>query len=322
MVSVCLVTYNQSLFISEAIESVINQKTNFPINLVIGEDCSQDKTLDICLKYESAYPNQIEVIRNTRNIGLVANTLNVLKKIQASGTKYIAMLDGDDYWIDPFKVQKQVDFLESNPDFGLVHTSVDLLINKTMIKQSKKSIDGDVFSKMHKYPLANCTVLFNSYLLDLLDYNELLMQNFLSIDYVLSVIFSFHTKFKFFPESTAVWRRGHNSVSNTNSYEKDVRYIEHHVNVWRYLSSIFPKEIAFTVEDGQSYLIKQAFRLSFKHKNFIEAHRLVKEPTILNDSSSLVKKIRIFSAKSKTVFNIFNFTILLIKKFKLQECFR
>lgn len=112
LVAIFMVTYNHENFIREAIESVLNQNTNFEYLLVIGEDCSKDATLIICKEYQEQFPHKILLIANSENKGPMLNALQVYKACFSSGAKYIAMLEGDDYWCDESKLQKQVDCLE------------------------------------------------------------------------------------------------------------------------------------------------------------------------------------------------------------------
>lgn len=115
LLSVCIITYNHEQYISQALDSVLMQQVNFPIEIVIGEDCSTDNTGAICYDYSCKHPT-IKLLGNRENLGMVNNFLRTSK---ACSGKYIAMLEGDDYWTDPCKLQKQVDFLEVNPDFVL-----------------------------------------------------------------------------------------------------------------------------------------------------------------------------------------------------------
>jgi glycosyltransferase involved in cell wall biosynthesis len=114
-----MLTYNQQEYIAQAIESVLMQETNFNYQLVIGEDCSTDQTKEICKKYAAKNPDKIKLLLNERNLGLGANYVKTYKECTG---KYVAICDGDDYWTDPLKLQKQVDFLEKNKDFSLVYT--------------------------------------------------------------------------------------------------------------------------------------------------------------------------------------------------------
>jgi glycosyltransferase involved in cell wall biosynthesis len=121
IVSVFLLTYNQEDYISETIESIVGQRTNFKYQLVIGEDCSSDTTRSICEKYAQKYPDKIKLLPALeKNIGLIANYMRTIKQCEG---KYIAICDGDDYWTDMCKLQKQVDFMGSNPNFAIVYTN-------------------------------------------------------------------------------------------------------------------------------------------------------------------------------------------------------
>ena len=130
MVSVLMITYNHEPFIAQAIESVLAQQTSFPIELVIGEDHSQDRTLEIALDFQSRHPDRIRVLTSETNLGAQRN---FGRTFEACRGKYIALLEGDDYWTAPDKLQKQVDFLESHPAF------VAAAHNAAVIDDAKKA---------------------------------------------------------------------------------------------------------------------------------------------------------------------------------------
>lgn len=138
-----MITYNQERFIGQAIESVLMQKTDFSVELVIGEDCSTDSTAEIVKGYATKYPDNIVVRYNTSNIGMMPN---VIKTLQECRGKYIAMLEGDDYWTDPNKLQEQVDFLELNP--GFVFCFHDALILKQKTGETKVRIGEDIIDEV------------------------------------------------------------------------------------------------------------------------------------------------------------------------------
>lgn len=120
LLTVCIITYNHEKFIRETLDSVLMQKTNFAYKILIGEDCSTDDTREILLEYKQKHPDKIDLLLNKKNLGPQRNLMQVHNAAQ---TKYIAMLDGDDYWIDPYKLQTQVDFLEKNQDYsGCFHS--------------------------------------------------------------------------------------------------------------------------------------------------------------------------------------------------------
>ncbi|MGD0960005.1 MAG: glycosyltransferase [Methylomonas sp.] len=108
IVSVWMVTYNHGSYLAQSIEGVIAQKTDFPIELIIGEDCSTDNTREIALDYQKRFPHIIRVIYSDYNVGGFDNGQRVR---QACRGEYIAFCEGDDYWIDPYKLQKQVAIL-------------------------------------------------------------------------------------------------------------------------------------------------------------------------------------------------------------------
>jgi len=126
-----MITYNHAPFIAEAIEGVLQQKTNFPFELIIGEDCSTDGTREIVFEYQKKYPDIIRVITSDKNVGAKQNGLRTLK---AGRGKYIAFCEGDDYWHHPLKIQKQADYLEKHPECGLVYSSYDVYHVKTKRK--------------------------------------------------------------------------------------------------------------------------------------------------------------------------------------------
>jgi glycosyltransferase involved in cell wall biosynthesis len=122
-VSVCVLSYNLEKYISDALDSILSQKVNFKYNIVIGDDCSTDNTHEIIRKYADQHPDKFILLLHDNNLGMLAN---FAKSLKACTGKYIAILDGDDYWTDPLKLQKQVDFLESHPDYSMVFHNADL----------------------------------------------------------------------------------------------------------------------------------------------------------------------------------------------------
>lgn len=116
LLSIITVTYNHEQFIARTIESVLMQKVDFPIEYIIAEDCSTDNTLAICKDYAGKYPEVIRIITSEHNVGGIENERRAM--LAARG-KYVALCEGDDYWTDPLKLQKQVDFLESHPDYSV-----------------------------------------------------------------------------------------------------------------------------------------------------------------------------------------------------------
>ena len=115
-VSVALVTYNNELFIAQAIVSVLAQKTKFDVELIIGEDSSTDRTREIALNYQVRFPGKIRVLPNEKHLGMHRN---LARTLAACDGQYVALLEGDDHWTSPRKLQRQAEFLDSNLDCSL-----------------------------------------------------------------------------------------------------------------------------------------------------------------------------------------------------------
>lgn len=124
LVSICCISYNHEKFISQCLDGFIIQKVDFPFEIVISDDCSTDNTKKIIDTYVSKYPAIFKDVSPSKNLGSIKNFYHVLEK--ASG-KYIALCEGDDYWIDENKLQMQVDFLEKNPEYTMCFHNAEVL---------------------------------------------------------------------------------------------------------------------------------------------------------------------------------------------------
>jgi glycosyltransferase involved in cell wall biosynthesis len=121
--SVAMITYNHERFIAQAIESVLAQKVDFDYEIVIGEDCSTDGTRAVIMDFQRRCPDRIVVLLRERNIGAMRNLAGT---IAACRGKYLAVLEGDDYWTCANKLQKQVDFLDKHPDWAVCCTRAEV----------------------------------------------------------------------------------------------------------------------------------------------------------------------------------------------------
>jgi len=261
LIGVCVVTYNEEKFIAECIDSVLAQECTTPIRVYVANDCSTDGTAEVC----RSYGERIIFLDREENLGIVSNTMLLLDQIRMDGCDYIVMLDGDDYWCDNHKLQKEIDYLREHPEYGLVHTCVDLLYPKGIVKDKRSSYpEGDVFEIMETYAIRNCSVMFKTDLLQLIDFEKIRTYGLKSIDYVMYYIFSSKTKFAFLPDHTAIWRRTHESVSNSNEIEKQLSYIQNSLAHWKYLSSVFPEKIHYTDNLGNGFFHERAFHTAFR----------------------------------------------------------
>jgi glycosyltransferase involved in cell wall biosynthesis len=123
-VSVLMLAYNHEKFIAQALDSVLMQQVDFNYEIVIGEDCSTDNTREILIRYQQEYPDKIRLLLPEKNLGMHDNFIQTFKACRGD---YIALLEGDDYWTSPYKLQKQVDLLDAHADYTICFHSALVL---------------------------------------------------------------------------------------------------------------------------------------------------------------------------------------------------
>lgn len=166
LVSVAMITYNHESYIARAIEGVLRQRTEFPFELVIGEDASKDATREICLRYQRRSPELIRVLWSDDNVSREYSG-NFYRTCRKCRGKYVALCEGDDYWTDPLKLQRQVDYLESHPECAICFHPVRVVWDDGRYPDSVFPIDS------HRYALAGPNL------------HELLKRNFIQTNSVM-----------------------------------------------------------------------------------------------------------------------------------------
>lgn len=225
MVTVSLITYNHEKYIAQAIEGVLMQQTTFPVELLIGEDDSSDNTRDIVISYQQKFPDKIRVLLNDRTSviyieGKPSGMANFMNNIKHAKGKYIALLDGDDYWTDPLKLQKQIDFLEANPDFVLCfHDSKEVFEDdyRNNKKINNKKHEQDIFTiedtiKRRSF-MKTASVVFRNGLVNEFPPSFIVSQ---SADVPLYILLAQYGKIKYLKENMSVYRHHGSSVTNNN----------------------------------------------------------------------------------------------------------
>jgi len=170
LVDIVMPTYRHEKFVAEAIESVLAQKTKFEYRLLIGDDCSPDGTQAVIKSYAEKYPNRIEPYLFTNHVGIQHRERVAVGLLRRTTAKYVTILEGDDYWTDPYKLQKQVDFLERHPECSLCFHNAEMFyedgsqppMNLHPADQKEISTVEDIATGMVPIP---CTVLFRNNLL-------------------------------------------------------------------------------------------------------------------------------------------------------------
>jgi glycosyltransferase involved in cell wall biosynthesis len=318
LVSVMIVTYNQEPYISEAIESVLNQKVNFPIEIVIGEDASSDGTREIVRGYEKKYPNIIRVITSENNVGLIKNYYRTEKACRG---KYIAWCEGDDFWHNQYKLQKQVDYMESHPECGLVHSDYsryyvaeDRTINNfNHITNNKLHDNLDICSVLRggKYLyILTCTVLARREILfKVIDSDPLVYRTstFSVCDTVRWAEIAQQSKTHYIDESLSTYRIIRNSISKSSNPVKRLEFGKSINELFLYLveKHNLPKsEYEYHLEKWCQIALQLAFERSDKS--------LAKEIRRNKVTWSIKEQILYYG----TINNTFNKSVKVIRKTK------
>jgi glycosyltransferase involved in cell wall biosynthesis len=225
LVSICCITYNHEKYIAEAIEGFLLQKTTFPIEIIIHDDASTDNTPKIIRSYTKKHPNLIKTIYQKENQYKLGKKIFpfVLKKAEG---KYFALCEGDDYWSDPLKLQKQVDFLENNIDFTICSHNV-IVRDETQKKISEHEWLGKNHRKISEiHDLlrfgsngATCSLVFKK---NNFQFYHSIANQINGGDWLLQISCVLRGKMRYFPEIMGVYRR-HNNGSLIAAIKNEIK---------------------------------------------------------------------------------------------------
>lgn len=221
IVSVCVISYKHEEFIASCIDGILAQKTSFPFEVLISDDASPDRTHEIIKSYVAKYPTIIRDISKEKNIGSVKNFYTTL--LNANGN-YIAICEGDDYWSDPLKLQKQIDFLEHNSEYGMTYARAKLYNNS--LKKFYKNANGGKINSfkeifVHGSRVTTLTSCFRKELfLRYIEEVKPLEKNWRLGDLPMWLWFFYNSKVHFSPDIVAVYRKLENSASNSTDFQK------------------------------------------------------------------------------------------------------
>lgn len=254
LVSVCTITYNHIPYIQKCLDKILMQETNFPFELIVHDDASTDGTTDIVREYANKYPEVIVPIFQSENQyskGIKISPIYVWP--QARG-KYIALCEGDDYWTDPKKLQKQVDFLEANPEYSLSFHNANTVwedgTSSNRLVVSKKIPNRDYSTKhiiRNKVRIATGSMVFRKeYLFPLSEWRNQTTAG----DRVIQLILSMKGKTHYFADTMSIYRLNESSVSKCYSdldrfkiyanlfylFSRNVSKKYMHYMIWRLIS--------------------------------------------------------------------------------------
>lgn len=223
-----MVTYNHVNFIAQAIESVLMQETNFEYELVIGEDYSTDGTREIVKSYAEKYPDKIRTLLHPHNLGsgikgVKNGRLNLIATLKACKGEYIAFLEGDDYWTNPLKLQKQVEFLEKHSDYVGSFHDTELLyeegqpIKTGILKDWKEQLDvslEDIVSPVTPFHTSSFVVKHK-----VIEKLPKQFVRFQSGDWTFYIISAAQGQFRRIPEYMSSCRRHKGGITRTKSHQ-------------------------------------------------------------------------------------------------------
>lgn len=303
-ISVGVITYNQETTIRQTLDSILAQKGDFDLEVVVGEDCSPDNTYAICADYAKLYPDVIKLLPNTHNLGIMVNFARVMK---ACTGDYVGICAGDDYWCDEQKLQKQLEYFKAHKDVGVVSTSGYKLLVKTdtlvpnAIAPFEPIEDGDIkkfyFSSNYKggvyaMPLS---LLIKRDLLQYVDFDEFIRRGFPVEDYPMQAILAQHCKWGHINDLCVVYRVYKESATFISfDHPKYLSYYKGLANIRRYLNELFPDDVCFDEEWLQEYEFYKEFLLYLHQLDYKKAKQLIANAAAIADRAK-VKQAKRFA---------------------------
>lgn len=241
IVSICCITYNHAPYIRQCLDGFLMQKTNFRYEIIIHDDCSTDGTTEIVKEYADKYPELIvplfEEVNQYQNGEKRILATFIYPKVRG---KYMAICEGDDYWIDPLKLQKQVDFLENHPDYGLVYTKAQILHDgrrNELIGEKANSF----FDLLKKNSVPTLTTVFRKDVF--VRYKDIIFPHsheWKMGDYPIWLFISYYHRIHFMEDVTSVYRVLNNSASHFgNDYEKELSFLKSDFDIRFFLCERF-----------------------------------------------------------------------------------
>jgi glycosyltransferase involved in cell wall biosynthesis len=224
-VSVCVPAFNHEKYIAQMLDGALMQQTDFPFEIVIGDDASTDSTPDIIQQYIARNPGRIRAFLHAENQGPkepreFAGRNNVLQLLKACKGEYVAMCEGDDYWTDPLKLQKQVDFLDKNPDFAICHHNMLVIYEDGSDSHSFNAPDQKLVSTIKdiledKWFMATASWVYRNHFLtnDFAEWHAKAAAG----DWAVMIQLAAQGQIGYLPETMGVYRKHSAGLSNIHS---------------------------------------------------------------------------------------------------------
>jgi glycosyltransferase involved in cell wall biosynthesis len=206
--SIVTTTYNQEKYIKQALDSFISQKTNFPFDVIISDDCSSDTTPKIIGEYASKYPDIIKPIFNKKNLGAMENLIQTLSLVKS---EYVALCDGDDYWTDDNKLQKQVDFLDANKDYSICFHKTKIFFENSEFEDTLWPVeykqDSDLSDLLKENIIPANTVVYRWIYRNDIKLSDIFPKDIVPADYYIHLLHAEKGKIRYIDEEMSHYRR-------------------------------------------------------------------------------------------------------------------
>ena len=236
VISVIVITYNHEKYLRQCLDNIIAQEVDVPYEIIIGEDCSVDRTPEICKEYRSRYPEKIRLILNETNLGIIRNYQNVLKLCRG---EYIAQIAGDDFWFDKYKLQNQINALEKHPESDLCYTNCYTCDSDGKINKTSLLNDVPITFAYHLFNtgyIAPCSWMYSRRVLEYMDLQDWFPDESLAV--ALDVLQ--HSKLIYISDSTSVYRVHQGSAA----YQTDSR------KIWKYQTGLVKMQLYYARKYG------------------------------------------------------------------------
>jgi glycosyltransferase involved in cell wall biosynthesis len=315
--SIVTTTFNQEKYIREALDGFLMQKTNFPFKVLISDDGSTDRTPEILVEYMNKYPNIIFPILGKQNVGAQTNFVNTLS---IAKSEYVALCDGDDYWIDENKLQKQVDFLDSNKEYSICFhkTKVFFEDNSRREEIGPKNVKVvSSFSDLIKenYIPAN-TVVYRWRFGREENISGIIPRNIIPGDYFVHLLHAQVGQIYHFKEVMSCYRRHSEGIwwlssqpSYTNSFY--IKYGRQYISFYREVENYFNLDKRIYIETKKQ-LMTDTIKCYTKNKMFEELLLLKKENPELFDKCIKLLDFSFDTPSDYQKLNLFGKTLYLV----------
>ena len=275
LISIVIPSYNRANTIGDTIDSIITQKVEADIEIVIGDDCSTDYAREVLLRYKEKYPDIIRLFFWEKNMGLGANWAACIKECRG---KYVCNCDNDDYWHNPNKLQLQLNYMESNPKCNV------LITNHRCHNRETGIITEEIAKFDNTIPLqdamwggcgfCNATIMYRAdFIKAHLDLDEFINRRLSLQDWPAWVILAAYTDFDILPVSTATFGIETVSITRPDTYERLEKRYEGDAKVYEYLCELFPDKFPFSKEGWEQYTYDRLLALAYKKRDFSGAKK-------------------------------------------------